>query len=134
MLLLAIPSMLYLTKGQEEHYATIADESRDYFSREDLEACCENPQARFDVIEHPSNNSNYVITGEQNKKMCIRDRLSGMHPLYQPSAAGASEKCTRQNAEKTKMQNMVELYCGRVFCRIHESLSPASHRSFHPWK
>ena len=66
-LLLAIPSMLYLTKGQEEHYATIADESRDYFSREDLEACCENPQARFDVIEHPSNNSNYVITGEQNK-------------------------------------------------------------------
>ena len=37
------------------------------FSREDLEACCENPQARFDVIEHPSNNSNYVITGEQNK-------------------------------------------------------------------
>ena len=30
-LLLAIPSMLYLTKGQEEHYATIADESRDYF-------------------------------------------------------------------------------------------------------
>ena len=50
--------MLYLTKGQEEHYATVADESRDYFSREDLGACCENPQARFDVIEHPSNNSN----------------------------------------------------------------------------
>ena len=46
----------------------------------------------------------------------------------------ASEKCTRQNAEKTKMQNMVELYCGRVFCRIHESLSPASHWSCHPWK
>ena len=66
-LLLAIPSMLYLTKGQEEHYATVADESRDYFSREDLEACCKNPQARFDVIEHPSNNSNYVITGDQNK-------------------------------------------------------------------
>lgn len=66
-LLLAIPSMLYLTKGQEEHYATVADESRDYFSKEYLEACCENPQARFDVIEHPSNNSNYVITGEQNK-------------------------------------------------------------------
>ena len=65
--MLAIPSMLYLTKGQEEHYATVADESRDYFSREDLEACCENPQARFDVIEHPSNNSNYVITGDQNK-------------------------------------------------------------------
>jgi len=33
-LLLAIPSMLYLTKGQEEHYATVADESRDYFSRD----------------------------------------------------------------------------------------------------
>ena len=66
-LLLAIPSMLYLAKGREEHYAAVADESRDYFSDEDLEAYCENPQARFDVIEHPSNNTNYVIEGSQNK-------------------------------------------------------------------
>nr|WP_294665574.1 YfhO family protein [uncultured Blautia sp.] len=66
-LLLAIPAMLYLAKGQEEHYVTVADESRDYFSKEDLERYCENPQARFDVIEHPSNNTNYVITGNQNK-------------------------------------------------------------------
>lgn len=66
-LLLVIPCMLYLAKGQEEHYATVADESRDYFSSEDLVNYCENSQARFDVIEHPSNNTNYVITGDQNK-------------------------------------------------------------------
>lgn len=65
--LLAVPAQLYLVKGQEEHYATVSDESRDYFSKEDLETYCENPQARFDVIEHPSNNTNYVITGDQNK-------------------------------------------------------------------
>ncbi len=66
-LLLSVPAMLYVAKGQTEHYATIADESRDYFSQEDLERCCENPQARFDIIEHPSNNTNYVIQGNQNK-------------------------------------------------------------------
>lgn len=66
-LLLTIPAMLYQAKGQEEYYTTVADESRDYFSQEDLEKYCENPQARFDVIEHPSSNTNYVITGDQNK-------------------------------------------------------------------
>ena len=66
-LLCAIPAMFFLAKGQEERYASVSDESRDYFSSEDLEAYCENMQARFDVIEHPSNNTNYVITGNQNK-------------------------------------------------------------------
>lgn len=59
--------MLYLAKGQEERYASRSDESRDYFSQEDLEGYCENTQSRFDIIEHPSNNTNYVITGDQNK-------------------------------------------------------------------
>lgn len=66
-LLCAVPAMLYLAKGQEERYASRSDESRDYFSQEDLEGYCENTQSRFDIIEHPSNNTNYVITGDQNK-------------------------------------------------------------------
>ena len=61
------PAMLYLAKGGEEEYASVSDDSRDYFSQEDLEKYCENPQARFDITEHPSNNTNYVISGDQNK-------------------------------------------------------------------
>lgn len=67
LLLCTVPALLFLAKGKEERYASKADESRDYFSSEDLEAYCEDQQARFDVIEHPSNNTNYVITGNQNK-------------------------------------------------------------------
>lgn len=77
-LLCAVPAMLYLAKGQEERYASLSDESRDYFSQEDLEAYCENMQARFDIIEHPSNNTNYVITGEQNKST-LYSSISNSH-------------------------------------------------------
>ena len=66
-LLCTTPALLYLARGQEENYASISDSSRDYFSQKDLEKYCENPQARFDITEHPSNNTNYVISGAQNK-------------------------------------------------------------------
>lgn len=66
-LLCTTPILLYLARGHQENYATLSDNSRDYFSQEDLEKYCENPQARFDITEHPSNNTNYVISGTQNK-------------------------------------------------------------------
>ena len=66
-LLCTTPALLYLARGHQENYAALSDNSRDYFSQEDLEKYCENPQARFDITEHPSNNTNYVISGTQNK-------------------------------------------------------------------
>lgn len=59
--------MLYLTRGSEEKYAPLSDDTRDYFSRDDLVTLNSGVAARFDIIEHPSNNTNYVISGEQSK-------------------------------------------------------------------
>ena len=67
LLLCTTPAMLYQTRGSEEKYAPLSDDTRDYFSRDDLETLNSGVAARFDIIEHPSNNTNYVISGEQSK-------------------------------------------------------------------
>ncbi len=69
--MLAIPSMLYLTKGQEEHYATVADESRDYFSREGSGGvlrksagtvrCDRTPIQQFKLRDHRGSEQKYLV-------------------------------------------------------------------------
>ena len=72
------PALLYVVRGQEENFAPVSDNTRDSFSQEELLSCTQNSNTRFDVLEHPSGNSNYVSTGDQNKST-LYSSISNSH-------------------------------------------------------
>ena len=72
------PALLYVVRGQEEIFSPVSDGTRDSFSQNDLLACTQDSTARFDVLEHPSGNSNYVNTGDQNKST-LYSSISNSH-------------------------------------------------------
>lgn len=67
LLILVLPSQIYLNKSRTEEYASSTDDSRNTFSDSEILKLCKDSQARMDTLERPYTNSNYMVWGTQNR-------------------------------------------------------------------
>lgn len=67
LLVFLLPALLFVSAGRTETYASPAKDSREIFSREEIQKVCQVPGSAFDILSAPMTNSNYTAAKDQRR-------------------------------------------------------------------